>query len=345
MKPSKQALSRLTQWGLLHRPAGEPHKQHSRRWREANNNPPRAPYAGETSPAQPERLPAAKNQRISDAMTKNRMMRRKVQLLTNGVAKQSLPFAKPSRFMLMHVTSVGYAKEILRSGQIEMRPCKVFGKKLLSYFFELRPAYRLKHNDEKQEHITMFPFVFIVSPDLLDTPYHVYPLDTGGADAGAFEAKADKHVPLEDYALSNSLDHAAGHITWLFGSPEDYYAGNVKANVMGTLQPFDSEARSCVAIAELASAGSNAPDDRASAIEVAYARHVKLREHARCVVVPKQFLESNGVENTEFLEMLRDANLEIRTYEWQPNVPPEFFRGEIRRIVRGYLVDQKILKP
>ncbi len=272
------------------------------------------------------------------------MRRRKPQLATNGVAEKSRLHARLAPLMLMHVTTVGSAKEILRSGQIEMRACKVFDNKPLTYFFVLRPAYRLKHNDEKQEHITMFPFVFIVSPDSLGTPYHVYPLDTGGAHAGAFEAKADEYVPLEDYALSNSLDHAVGHMTWLFGSPEDYYSGDVKADVMGTLQHFESEARSCVAIAELASTGSNAPDDRASAIEVAYFRHVKLKDHARCVVIPKQFLEENGVENTQFLKLLSDADVEIRTYDWQPNVPPEFFRGEIRHIVREYLVEHGMLK-
>lgn len=272
------------------------------------------------------------------------MRRRKPPLNTNGVAEKSLPYARPTRFMLMHVTTVGSAKEILRTGQIEMRPCKVFENQSLTYFFVLRPAYRLKHNDEKQEHITMFPFVFIVSPDALGTPYHIYPLDTGGAATGAFDAKADEYVPLEDYALSNSLDHAAGHIAWLFGSAEDYYNGDVKADVMGSLQHFESEARSCVAIAELASTGYNAPDDRASAIEAAYFKHVKLKDHARCVVAPKQFLEDNGVQNTQFLKLLRDAGLEILTYDWQPNVPPEFFRGEIRRIVREYLVEQGILR-
>ena len=54
----------------------------------------------------------------------------------------------PTDFMLVHVTATGWAREILRSGQIETRACKVFGDTRLTYFFALRPAYKIKKGGE-----------------------------------------------------------------------------------------------------------------------------------------------------------------------------------------------------
>ena len=46
-------------------------------------------------------------------------------------------------YYLIHVTSVGATRDIIRAGQIETRYCKLF-KHDLVYFFALRPAYKLR---------------------------------------------------------------------------------------------------------------------------------------------------------------------------------------------------------
>ena len=55
--------------------------------------------------------------------------------------------ADPKGLMLIHVTAVGAAREILRAGQIVVTSCKVFRRELV-YFFVLRPAYKLKDSHE-----------------------------------------------------------------------------------------------------------------------------------------------------------------------------------------------------
>lgn len=63
--------------------------------------------------------------------------------------------ALPEKLPLVHVTATGFAREIVESGQFEVRRCKVFNKDLV-YFFVLRPAYRRRDGDEKSERINRF---------------------------------------------------------------------------------------------------------------------------------------------------------------------------------------------
>lgn len=66
----------------------------------------------------------------------------------------------------------------------------------------------MKTGEEKSDQINLFPFVFVVSPNNLGTPYHVYPFDTGGAASGVFHERADPYVPLEEYELAPALPSA-----------------------------------------------------------------------------------------------------------------------------------------
>lgn len=101
------------------------------------------------------------------------------------------------------MTAVGIAREIIRAGQLETRICKALGANL-TYFFAMRPAYKLRDADEKHDILDYFPFVFLVSTDNLGPSYHVYPFDTGGALEGAFDEGASPAVYLEDYALEET---------------------------------------------------------------------------------------------------------------------------------------------
>lgn len=243
-----------------------------------------------------------------------------------------------STLKLVHVTAVGAAKEIVQAGQIETRKCSHLSNDL-AYFFVLRPAYRLRQGGEKSDQISRFPFVFVVSPDRLGDPHHVYPFDTGGALSGVFGDEPDPHVTLEDYELEPSMQAAAQHIEWAFGGVVPYFDGHVRPGLLEALPDFDLEGRSVLRIARLASSGHNQPDRRASAIEIAYSRHVPLADHVEFVVLPLQFLESGGVRNAPFFAALEKLGVRWAAYDWRPNMAPDDFRSEIERILRQRLVE------
>lgn len=242
-------------------------------------------------------------------------------------------------FLLVHVTAVGAAREIIRCGQIETRQCRVFNK-ALTYFFALRPAYRLKRSEEPTDQLDRFPFVFVLDPVSLGPPYHVYPFDTGGAMDGAFDEQANEFIFLDDYRLRPNYDAVSGQIGWAFGSRAAYYDGQLRQDVESSLAYHETGPRSFLRIAALASVGSNRPDQRASAIELAFDRHVPLRGNIKFAVMPRQFLEDPRGDNQPMIDGLTSAGILWTFYEWEPNRTPDEFRQEVTRLVREHLVSE-----
>ena len=242
----------------------------------------------------------------------------------------------PSRqFYLAHVTPVGAARDIIRAQQIETRPCGRFGRDLV-YFFALRPAYKAKGSGRKDVRIDHFPSVMLVDTEHMGLPFHVYPFDTGGALDGAFDEEASEYVYLEDYELESTLQAVNDHICWAFDTRADYFEGKLKQGFVEELPEWDVGARTFARIAGLASVGSNRPDGRASAVELAFNGHVRL-EQIKLMILPKQFLEDPRGNNTEVISGLETAGVEWAVYEWQPNRAPGDFHSEINAMVREYL--------
>ncbi|MER8372379.1 hypothetical protein [Mesorhizobium sp. M1406] len=257
---------------------------------------------------------------------------------TSGDPNQRLrdrTHAASAEFYLVHVTAVGAAREIIRAGQIETRRCTVFDRHLV-YFFAMRPAYKLRGAEDKKSILDYFPFVFLVSTQNLGAPFHVYPFDTGGALAGAFDEGASPSYYLEDYALEETLQAVNDHISWAFGSPADYYDGKLKPDFTKSIPDWDIGPQTFAKISRLASAGSNRPDRRASAIELAFDQHVRLSD-VKFAILPYQFLEDPNGKNTEMIEKLTVAGVTWETYQWRPNRAPADFHVEINRLVREHL--------
>lgn len=247
------------------------------------------------------------------------------------------------KYYLAHVTSVGAARDIIRGQQIKAQPCIRFNRDLV-YFFALRPAYKLKGSERKKLYIDYFPSVMLVDTDDVGPPFHVYPFDTGGALDGVFEEEESDGVFLEDYELESTIQAVNDHIFWAFGTNADYFDGKLKKGLAGKFPDWNTPVQTFARIAGLASMsmGSNKPDGRASAIELAFTNHVRL-DQIKLIVLPKQFLEDPRGDNTEAIEALKSANVEWAVYEWQPNRAPGDFHSEINTMVREYLSDRGML--
>jgi hypothetical protein len=233
------------------------------------------------------------------------------------------------------------AREIIRAEQIETRICRILGVQLV-YFFAMRPAYKLQGANQKSDILDYFPFVFLVSAENLGAPYHVYPFDTGGALEGAFDEGASPAVFLEDYALEETLQAVNDHIEWAFGAHANYYDGKLKPDFGKDIPDWDVGPKTFAKISRLASVGSNRPDRRASAIEVAYSHHVPLSE-VKFAILPYQFLEDPHGPNSDIIERLNAAGVSWETYQWRPNRAPADFHAEINALVRQHLAERKQL--
>ncbi|MDG2531267.1 hypothetical protein [Caulobacter endophyticus] len=250
-----------------------------------------------------------------------------------GAAGDGLP--------LIHMTAVGAAREIVRTGSIDTRRCPVFDRDLV-YFFVGRPAYRLKHGDDKSNYISMFPCLFMGRGTTLGAPYHVYPLDTGGLMAGVFGGHPDPHVYLEDYELEPNLASAAGHIAWAFEDLQAYYNGDLRPGLSETLARWDEVGVAFTSLARLASRQSNTkPDLRASTVEVAYSRPVSLKDAVDYAILPAQYLEDQHGPNSKFIERLTELGIAWEVYDWQPHKTPNQYNDEINQLVRRRLFGPK----
>jgi hypothetical protein len=240
----------------------------------------------------------------------------------------------PEMLPLVHVTSVWCGKEIVLKRVLETNFCPVFGTELL-YFFVLRPAYCLPHGNKESHQISRFPVVFVVHPEAVPEPRHVYPFDTGGAAKGAFAKQADPYVPLEDYALRPAHASASAFISWAFGDLESYFEGRLREGLQQGLSPHELVASGYLDIARMGVKGSNEHDKRASAVELAASHNVALEANVQLAIFPKQFLEGNEPFLAEIRELeLRGAHVE--TYDWRPNRTPNEFQEDIMRICRQW---------
>ncbi|WP_428668124.1 hypothetical protein [Reyranella sp.] len=255
---------------------------------------------------------------------------------TFPLQEKSVPDGRTD-FVLAHVTPVGRAREIIRSGKIETRHCDIFGRSL-NYFFALRPAYRRKDSGEQSDQLDRFPFVFLLSSNHLPPPHQIYPFDTGGAIDGAFDEKANEYVFLEDYRLGPTYEAISGHIQWAFGSRENYYDGTLQLGLENSLPFHETAALSYLNIAGLATIGSNKPDYRASALEVSFDRHIPITGNVNFIILPRQFLEDPRGDNDQMIRSLKDANIAWDFYEWEPNRAPDEFRREINSLVKARLI-------
>lgn len=248
--------------------------------------------------------------------------------------RRANPTGVPPRLPLVHITPVAYAKRIIASRKLEARLCGVFDRKLV-YFFAMRTAYRFRGADEKSHQINRFPFVFILKPEAFETPFHVYPFDTGGADQGVFSTQADPFEYLEDYELEPSHDAVAGHLGWAFGSIESYLDGELRPDLLERVPMSETVTRGFVDIARMAGSGSNTPDKRASAVEVACDHNIDLKGNVLHAIIPDRYLESPEEEAVKsFIAALNDLLIPWSTYPWQPSKAPNEFFEDIDRLSR-----------
>lgn len=259
------------------------------------------------------------------------MQRREGVNYDRQLISRSAPDGLPAALPLVHVTAAWPAKEIVRSGKLITKRCDVFEAELL-YFFVLRPAYRSKFGNEESHQLSRFPVVFILRPEAVADPRHVYPFDTGGAAKGAFAKQADPYVPLEDYAVASTHAGAVGHVGWAFGSLESYFEGRLRDGLQDEVPAGESVTRGFIDVARMGVEGSNDHDKRASTIELAASHNIDLPGNVELVILPKQFLEGNAT----LLDEIKAFGANVELYDWQPNRSPDEFQKDILRISREW---------
>lgn len=257
------------------------------------------------------------------------MPRRANSAFERQLQTRSAPAGLPKAVPLAHVTAALTAIEIVKSGSFEVRDCDVFNAKL-AYFFVLRPAYRGKGGDQPSHQLSRFPVAFILRPEAVPNPRHLYPFDTGAAARGAFANQADSLVPLEDYALSPNHAAASGHIGWAFRTLDAYFRGALRNDIEDGVPFTESVTRGYIDVARMGRENSNEHDKRASAIELAADHDVALNGNLLLAILPKPYIE----DGTDLVANLKAMGADVEGYDWQPNRAPDEFQKDLMEISR-----------
>lgn len=247
---------------------------------------------------------------------------RDLQTHTEGISAKPLP--------LIHSTTVYGAREIAKGGRLKTKACDVFQKDLV-YFFVMRPAYRSRFAGEKQKRLSAFPVVFILPPDHMPVPHHVFPFDTGAAAKGAFHDLQDPQIPLEDYELVPTLEAAASHIGWSFEGVETYLEGDIRQDIEDQIEDHDIVTHGYIDVARMGRRLHNKFDRRASTVEVAFAEDVILQGRKGLVILPVQLLN-----DTSLIDAFTKSDLTIEAYPWQANTLPDDYEKDIAELAKDW---------
>lgn len=247
--------------------------------------------------------------------------------------------ALPDALPVVHATTVFGVREIVKAERLQARRCDVFERDLV-YFFVMRPAYRSRFSSQTHDKLSIFPVVLVLPPTHLPVPFHVYPLDTGGAAKGAFKTQADPLIPLEDYALVETLEAASAHIEWAFGDIETYLNGDIRLDLSEEVEEHDIVTRGYIDVARMGRKQSNEFDRRASAVEVAFSADIALAGRKGLVIVPSKLLGDK-----ELVLRLESFGFHVEAYDWRPNTAPDDYDDDITDLARQWYRDNDWLKP
>lgn len=242
---------------------------------------------------------------------------------------------------LVHVTNSWGAKGIAKKRKFETKFCDIFGVDL-AYFFVLRPAYLSKLGSDKTQFLDYAPAAFILKPEAVPQPYHVYPFDTGAGARGAYKEKAHKFVPLEAYALEESHQAAAKFVQWAFGTAAAYFRAELRSDLDSEIGPEESVAQGYLAVARIGVEKSRSHDTRSSTIELASSQNVDIADNIRLLIVPDKLLEGADPFCAS-VETLRQRGTVVRNYNWRPNTSPNQYQDDLMRIARDWYLREKII--
>jgi len=262
-----------------------------------------------------------------------RMRRRADSNFQRQLIEYSISTSIPKDLPLVHVTQGFSLYDIMSVGALVVRACDVFKRKLL-YFFVFRPSY-VKDATRETHQLSLAPVVFIIRPEAVPNPAHVYPFDTGGAASGAFDA-SDPIIPLEDYALESSHRAARGFIGWAFGDLASYFTGRLRTDLLKGIPEHRCVVTAYVDIARMGLEGHGKHDKRASTVELSSSHNIDLKNNVMLTILPKCLIE----KNPQVSGGLRDIATVVRTYNWQPNRRPIEFQKDIMRIARKWYLHE-----
>jgi hypothetical protein len=205
------------------------------------------------------------------------------------ILQQDIGSASVEVLPMMHSCECFDCLGIVESGCLEARDCKVFGEKLL-YFFYGKPSYpvgeKVKGNRVDTDYC---PVGFIVNPNKVNL-YRVFPFDTGAFDANLYADYFHHNMKIDSFELNNSLESIQKYISACFTNNYNYIMGNTTIHGTGYGPIID-------ALIRLLNASGTIPiDERSRTVEVITKDNVSLKDAVECIILPENLLRHPNIK-------------------------------------------------
>jgi hypothetical protein len=237
--------------------------------------------------------------------------------LRKMVSAAAVPTSTP--LPLTHVTDGIRLKAILDNGQLEPRPCPVFGEKIL-YAFYARPAYRGSKKG-KLHNLNFAPVCFVIDASVADhhRPAEVIPFDTGALSHGILSGDVHGDLSPFDFALEQEVQSAQKLARLFFGDEKGYFAGRSRVDI----PPYSKTEAEILAYESLVRRGGNmGSDERGTSIEFQFKVSLPIDGKLVGIILPQEFLDDPVI-----LKKIKEKRITVRSYEFIPDHSVKEFVG------------------
>jgi hypothetical protein len=208
-----------------------------------------------------------------------------VTVLRNFLSRNQITKSNP--LPLVHTTESYFLKKILRSGEIDARPCNVFTGETLSYFFVGRAAYKKEMHQEAE--YWELPACIVRSFTTKDAK-RIFPFDSGAFAAKRYPSSINM-MDLNDFETGADSEAPQKLIGTFFGNARNYFRLTARPREqfesMFDVDVLDEEVK---ALHGLIQQKSNRFDDRRFAIEVQFDNNISIvDEKPLCIILPETY--------------------------------------------------------
>ena len=239
---------------------------------------------------------------------------------------------------LTHITKAIRARDILIDGSLNPAFCDIQKEKLV-YTFYGRVGFRVTGEDIISVE-RLCPVCIVLKGDIINSKAKIFPFDTGAYHSRFYEHQIDDEFNLDDFSISGDATRLNRLIARIYPNKKSYMVGDT-SNVSDPDEISRKSEFEVQAYMDLIqSFGRNEPDDRVSAMEVAFSDPISLKDVALCVIVPHTLIETGN--SGHWLNSL-GGDVPVLPYEFLPRRRPEFYHTAIEKIFLNFCRDNGFL--
>ena len=166
--------------------------------------------------------------------------------------------------------------------------------------------------------------------------YKVFPFDSGAFKGGKYDKFIHRHAKIENFELDNNLEAINKYIAFMFGTNEKYISGNSNKRDTKLTKAEDFDMNALIRLNN--ACGAMDVDERKHTVEVVTKNDIELKDALECVILPKNLLMVEEIQN-----FLIKNKINYKTYITRRYIAPVLYNQSVFEKSMEYLVERKVI--